>query len=769
MNVLVVTNMYPTAGSPAVGTFVYDQVASLRAAGVHVDVLHMDSRASKWSYVRGLFKLRRALQRRRYDLIHAHYVFSGVIARAQWKVPVVLTHHGCEVLGYPRWQTWLAKMVTPFFDEVVYVTEQMRRALHDDDGWVIPCGIDLDAFQPIPRDEARAALGLPADKPLVLWAGESWRPEKQFWLAEQAMARLKASLPDAALVLLTKQPHEVVPTYMSACDALVLTSMLEGSPMVVKEAMACNLPVVSVRVGDVPEVVDGTDACAIAEPDPDDIAQRLAEALQPARRTDGRLRMRRFSHDRTAAAITPVYEQAVERARTPRTLEEAPGDRPAVCIVHHYYYPQHGHVRRDAEMLVRSGYDVTVVALRQEGQAAEERVNGVDVVRLPLGHERGSLAHYAVEYGRLIGLTFWTLTRLHLKKRFRVVEIDNMPDLLVFSALVPKLTGAKVILYVFDNMPELLMVTRKLTARHPLVRLLALQERLSAMFADRVVVTQETARQLARDRGIADDKVSVVLNGPDEAIFTPIQVRAPHDRPQGDAQAGAFEIVTHGTILERFGIQILIDALPSILQAIPGARLTVYGEGEYRSALEEHARRVGVADRVTFGGWVPLDRLPDTLRRFDLGYVGMLCSNMLSNKLMEYASIGLPVVAARWPTYEEYFGEDDLVYFEAGSPESLARAIVGVYRDPASARRRAEHARSRFHQYGWPVQQHVYRSVYDDLTGVRRDLASEPATAPIPLPSAAPSSVAPTERERERGSSPAQAGELVSASGRPRD
>ncbi|MGE3268395.1 MAG: glycosyltransferase family 4 protein [Chloroflexota bacterium] len=409
--------------------------------------------------------------------------------------------------------------------------------------------------------------------------------------------------------------------------------------------------------------------------------------------------------------------------------EQGHVDRPAVCIVHHSYYPQHGHMRRDAETLTRHGYDVTVIALHRDGQPRQERLNGVHVYRLPLTHERGSLWRYALEYARLMGLTFVTLTRLHWRKRFRVIEIDNMPDALVFSALVPKLMGAKVILYIFDNMPELMMVARGKSARHPLVRLLALQERVSAAFADRVIVTQETARQLASERGIPGKKVTVVLNGPDESIFTPPRLQEHPGTRTGASDT--FEIVTHGTILERFGIQILIQALPRIIEQVPNVRVTVFGEGEYRPALEDLARTTGVADRVCFGGWVPLEQLPSVLSRFDLGYVGMLCNNMLSNKLMEYVAVGLPIVAARWPTYQHYFDDDSVAYFEAGSSDSLAAAIIGVYRDRPSALRRAARAAHRFVRYSWSAQRHIYCALYETLTGSAR-LHPETASAVRP-------------------------------------
>ncbi|MGI9149863.1 MAG: glycosyltransferase [Chloroflexota bacterium] len=325
LRVLVVTNMYPTVDMPAFGTFVHDQVAALRRAGTEVDVLFINGRRSKWNYIWALPRLWHALRQRHYDVIHAHYVLSGVVARAQLGTKLVLTHHGCEVLGYPRWQTWLAHATTGLPDLIIYTAERMRRALKDSDGWVIPCGVDLERFAPRPRAEVRRELGLKLDRPLVLWAGEHWRPEKRFWLAEQTMEQLKRHVPEAELILLSGKPHAVVPLYMNACDALLLTSWLEGSPMVVKEAMACNLPIVSVDVGDVAEVIAGTPPCSLAEPDPQQLALKLAAILRDPCRTTGRQRMGHLDHDGIAHRILQAYAQAL----SPRGARLRCGQRPA--------------------------------------------------------------------------------------------------------------------------------------------------------------------------------------------------------------------------------------------------------------------------------------------------------------------------------------------------------------------------------------------------------------------------------------------------------
>jgi glycosyltransferase involved in cell wall biosynthesis len=381
---------------------------------------------------------------------------------------------------------------------------------------------------------------------------------------------------------------------------------------------------------------------------------------------------------------------------------------PAVCIIRHNYYPD-SHVRRDAEALARAGHEVHVIALRRPGQAPREVLQDVTVHRLPVEHHRGTVLRYAWEYLSFAFLACLTVARLHLRRRFRVVEVDNMPDVLVFSAIVPKLLGAKVILYIFDNMPELLQVIWKVKPRHPLVRILAWMERLSVGFADRVIVSQETARRVVVARGVPESKVSVVLNSADEAIFHP-RPRLVQPQP-----TGPFEIVTHGAILERYGVQTLLDAVPLLAKQGLDVRVQVFGEGEYRKSLEAQARRIGVADRVIFRGFVPQDELLATLARADLGYVGMLCDLMLSNKLVEYVSLGIPVVVPRWPTFQHYFPEETVTYYDAGDVKSLVAAILAVAHNPAEARLRATRATAIYQGYRWSVQQEAYIGVHDDL------------------------------------------------------
>jgi len=312
MRILVVTNMYPVPEEPTLGIFVQEQVESLRRRGVDVDVFFINGRRYRRNYLTGLLRYLPRPWQQRYDLIHAHYPLTGLIARAQVRSPLVVTYHGIEVVF--GWQGTLCRVLAPLTDRVIVMSERMRRSPGMAKASVIPCGVNLDLFRPSSQSEARAALGLPPDGKLVLFCA-GMRPEKRFDIVEAAVNRLKQHDARVALVVATGLPHEAVPQYMNACDALVLASDYEGSPTVVKEAMACNLPIVSTDVGDVREVIAGTRGCYLCERTVDDVAAKLSLALASGKRTDGRDRIQHLSLDSIAARLIEEYETVLQRGK----------------------------------------------------------------------------------------------------------------------------------------------------------------------------------------------------------------------------------------------------------------------------------------------------------------------------------------------------------------------------------------------------------------------------------------------------------------------
>ena len=303
--VLVVTNMYPDDENPDFGTFVREQVEGLGARGLDVDVLVVGGKRRKLSYVDGAQRFWQRLREHHYDLIHAHYVFSGIVARLQRGRPLLVSFHGAaEMVG---WVGLLCKALAPLADAVTVTSVEHKTQLGRKDAHVIPCGVDTDLFVPMPQEDALQRLGLSAEKRLVLFVGIV-RPEKRLDVIETAVEILRHEGDRIELVVATGQSHERIPLYMNACDVLALASDFEGSPVVIKEAMACNVPIVSVDVGDVAQVIGGTEGCYVCQRDPADMAEKLRMALDRGQRTDGRRVIQRLGLDATIDSLLRVYE-----------------------------------------------------------------------------------------------------------------------------------------------------------------------------------------------------------------------------------------------------------------------------------------------------------------------------------------------------------------------------------------------------------------------------------------------------------------------------
>lgn len=323
LHVLLISSEWPTAEHPEWATFVVQQVTFLKRAGVKVDVFPFQGRGSPASYLKAWREVRARLRAAPYDLIHAHFGNSALLALPR-RLPLVLTLWGSDVQGIvgPGGRYTLkgvllrqiTRMAARAADQVIVVAERLIRFLPARDYHVIPGGIDLDLFKPVPRHEARQALGLPDEQPIVFFAANPGTPVKRFGLARAAVDALRADMPDVQLLTAGGIPFTQMPLYMNAADVLLVTSRHEGSPTVVKEALACNLPVVSVDVGDVRQRIAGVAGCVVCKDDrPETIAAALRQVLAERARTNGREAAQWLDEKLMAEEIIAVYWQAVER------------------------------------------------------------------------------------------------------------------------------------------------------------------------------------------------------------------------------------------------------------------------------------------------------------------------------------------------------------------------------------------------------------------------------------------------------------------------
>jgi len=318
IRVLVLTNMYPTAAEPHLGCFVRDQVEDLRGLGAEVEVQAFDGRRDKRRYLAAAGTLRRTLRHGRFDLVHAHYGLSGAVAAAQLRTPVVTTFHGSD--AWVRWQRRVSQAVARRTQPIAVAPIVAAALGLDGRAAVIPCGVDLDLFRPGDRTEARRRLGWPEDGPCILFPAargdRAKAANKRVDVFDATVARVRRQIPETHAASLDGLPRHEVAMAMRAADVAVMTSVREGAPVAVKEALASGTPVVSVAVGDVPDLVRGLPGCAIAARDPDALAAAVGDALRAGGGPRLREAMEAYGRRPIAERVLAVYRRLLAgRAR----------------------------------------------------------------------------------------------------------------------------------------------------------------------------------------------------------------------------------------------------------------------------------------------------------------------------------------------------------------------------------------------------------------------------------------------------------------------
>lgn len=319
MKILIITTEWERYPGDISGIHVRQQVERLREAGLEVDVFPFRGEKNPLNYWQAMRELKK-LNLAQYDLIHAHHGQAGIVALAQKIRPVVVTFHGSDLQGIrtssgqvtltgyalKAASRWVARRA----DAIILVAEHLAAQLPRGVTYqVIPAGINLDAFHPMPQAEARRALNLPQGKKLVLFVGDPARTEKRFWLAEKTVSLLPNEF-NAQIIVAHGVPPREMPLYMNACDALLVTSSTEGSPNAVKEALACDLPIVSTDVGDIRARVTHINGCIVCkDSSPESLGQALIKILTNTRRINGRVFVIELDEKFLIQKVINVYNQ----------------------------------------------------------------------------------------------------------------------------------------------------------------------------------------------------------------------------------------------------------------------------------------------------------------------------------------------------------------------------------------------------------------------------------------------------------------------------
>lgn len=306
LRVLVVTNMFPTRAEPWFGSFVRDQVEDLQSLGIDLRVLHFDARRRVLNYARAARDVRRMVVREHFDLVHAHYGLTGAVAVLQRRTPVVTTFHGSDYNGWVPWQRYVSWVVARSSLPIV-VSEEGRRSLGRPSAPIVPCGVDLELFRPIDRVRARGELGWRQEGRYVLLPGSRANRRKRPDLFDATLAEARKAVADLEGVSLDGYSREQVALAFNAADVTLMTSAREGSPVAVRESLACMTPVISVTVGDVEEVLAGLSGCGVYPSEPGALAVGVLDALAAERHSNLRRRAERHSRRRVAERLAELY------------------------------------------------------------------------------------------------------------------------------------------------------------------------------------------------------------------------------------------------------------------------------------------------------------------------------------------------------------------------------------------------------------------------------------------------------------------------------
>lgn len=429
----------------------------------------------------------------------------------------------------------------------------------------------------------------------------------------------------------------------------------------------------------------------------------------------------RISHTPTNDAIDDVKPEA------PSLLA---GKRAAMVVFSHY--PSDPRVRRAAETLLKEGITLDLICEGEDNALRKETSGGLEVLRIPIQRHRGGFLTYAYQYLTFILVSSAILAWRSIRRRYDLVYVHNMPDILVLSAIVPKWLGAKVVLDLHDPMPELLRTIFRSQEKSALTRVLVALEKWSISRADLVITVNEACRRTFGLRSCATAKIHVVMNAPDDDIF---QERAASSYPVRDPNA-PFVVMYHGSLLERNGAGLAVDSMALVCSRIPHAELRIYGRSTpYLVEVMKKVREMRMDHVVRYVGPRCLEELVGDIQACDVGivpnYLNEFTRINTPTRIFEYLSQGKPVIAPFTQGVTDYFARDSLFYFEAGNAHDLAERIVEVYSDPVRAVQIAERGQESCRPHSWPTEQKKLVSLITDAVMHGRSVIAALSSMPV--------------------------------------
>jgi glycosyltransferase involved in cell wall biosynthesis len=399
----------------------------------------------------------------------------------------------------------------------------------------------------------------------------------------------------------------------------------------------------------------------------------------------------------------------------------APEDRlrgKRVGMVMFSSYPSDPRPRRAVEALLQEGTVIDLICLNEDDQLRREVIERLRIWRIPIKRTRGGVISFMYQYSAFILISACIFALQSMKKRYDLIYVHNMPDILVLSSIVPRALGARVILDQHDPMPELMMTIFDVKKDSLGVRVLRRLEKWSIGRVDLVLTVNIACKRIFASRSCNPSKIGIVMNAPDGEIFP---LREPRVRQSASAPfSKRFILMYHGTIVERNGLDLAVEALARIRNTVPDLEFRIYGRSTpFLEQVMEQVRNQGLEDCVRYLGPKRLEDLVGAIEECDVGVIpnqrNAFTDINTPTRIFEYLALGKPVIAPRTPGIQDYFGPEALFFFESGNSEELARRIEYIAIHANEAMETAKRGQQVYRSHVWQQERHTLVGLIDGL------------------------------------------------------
>jgi glycosyltransferase involved in cell wall biosynthesis len=381
-------------------------------------------------------------------------------------------------------------------------------------------------------------------------------------------------------------------------------------------------------------------------------------------------------------------------------------------MVAYSFFESDARILQYTSALIQRGDQVDVIALRREGQAKHAVDNGVNIHRIQNRrvNERGPLSYFWRILRFLVHSTF-TLAKNHLANPYDLIHVHSVPDILVFSAIVPKILGTPVILDIHDILPEFYASKFQARRESVLFKVLLLIERWSIAFSNHVIIANHIWRDRLLSRSAKPAKCTAICNYPDPRLFSPRPKQTTDHR---------FIILYPGSLNSHQGLDLAVRAFARVSDRMLNAEFHIYGQGPCKPSLIELARQLGLGAKVVFHDFLPLNEIAQVMANADLAVVPKRAESEFGNeaastKILQFMSLGVPVLVSRTRVDTYYYSEDMVQFFQSHDEAELAQNLLLLMQDRELRERLRANATQYVRQNNWDVKKQEYLDIVDSL------------------------------------------------------